>query len=241
MPDAIDHPVFGRLIPDQWNEDLLCFREFPSLRKLCSNDPQELMRDVQPAHRKPIENWKDQPPQLAKICRNFEVIAVLQAMGVYEVTVVMGERAEPSAEQAAAYRYFGEHEEAICENICDALFRYYSLAREQEPDWFDDGDGPHVTTPEELFPLVRFDGFSVRRAHCGGKSLLSLGWDPDWDPEHGLRMGVWRDQVFSVGEEDILDTLDDPEYGLWKPEAMTDAEREVLQQLQAAIVFEDDG
>lgn len=237
---AIDHLVFGRLVPDQWNSSLMCFREFPYLRKLCQEDPEQAIQSVSPQHRELVENWRDQPPRLAKICRRSDVHEALRAWGVYEVSVPVAGDAGPSPEQAAAYRFFEEHEEAICDNACDALLRYYQVARADDEIWFDQNDCPEIATREELFPLVRFDGFSIARSHSEGLSLLILSWNPDWDMEHGLRMAVWRDQVVAIGLDEIYEILEVADEALWSPARMTDAERAALKQFQAGVVVAED-
>jgi hypothetical protein len=236
----IDHPAFGRLIPDQWGDDLMCFREFPYLRKLSTADSAQALKEVSQTHRELVENWRDQPVKLAKICRNWGVGEALQAMGVYEVTVPLDGAAEPSQEQASAYRFFGEHEEAICNNACNALLRYYQVARETDEDWFEDNECPKAATLEELFPLVRFDGLSISRSHCEGLSVLFLEWGPDWDVEHGLRMAVWRDQVVGIGLDEVYELVELVDEAVWNTAQMTDAERIALKQLQAGVVMVDE-
>jgi hypothetical protein len=239
MPKPINHPVFGRMIPDQWNLGLMFFREFRFLSPFRPADPDEALRQLDPAHRRQVVKWKEQPAKLAKICRHSDVHAALQSLGVYEVSVAMDGRDEPSAEQSAAYEFFEQNEETVCRNLCDALLRYYPVARAEDEHWFDNADCPQIGTLDELTPLIRFDGFSVARTHCEGLSVLSFGWDPDWDPEHGLTTSVWRDQVVAigVGVEEMFHMAD---FAVWNPARMTPQERQSFEQLRKGVVVPED-
>ena len=65
-------------------------------------------------------------------------------------------------------------------------------------------------------------------------SALRLGWDPDWDPDHGLVMAGFQDQVLALGTDDVDELLHAPDetdgYGVWGPKSMTEAERSTLRQ-----------
>lgn len=239
MPKPINHPFFGRLIPDQWNQHLMFFREFPFLQRFRPGDPDEATRQLAPAHRKQVDNWKKQPAKLAEICRNSDVHFALQSRGVYEVSVAMNGRNEPAAEQSAAYEFYEQHEETICRNVCDALLRYYPDARAQDEHWFDNADCPEIGSLDELTPLIRFDGFSVSRTHCEGLAVLSFGWDPDWDPEHGLTTSVWRDQVVSIGLG-VAEMLHMADFAVWNPTRMNPEERQAFEQLRTGVVVPED-
>lgn len=242
MPQAIDHPVFGRLV---WNADLMCFREFPEMRIFYRDrrgDTEWARSSLSDEERQLVENWRDQPPRLAKICRNSNVYSALQSYGVYEVSVELGERGrEPIEPQAAAYQYFEQNEGQICRNACEALLRYYHVARSLDPDWFEFNDCPECDSIEELTKLVEFDGISISQAHAGGLSTVRLAWRPDWDMEHGLGMTLWRDQVVCIGADvDVEEMADEPDYYVWGRAQMKDQERAALDELLRDLVLPDD-
>ena len=235
MPSPIDHPLFGRMVPDQWNQDLLTFREFPHMRPFWVADRDRTLAGLASPHRQWVENWQEHVDELSQVCRNGDVHAGLQSLGVYELSLEVPKgTGEPSEPQAAAYRYFNENEQRICENVVDALLRYYRVAREELPDWFEDGDYPDNPTAEQLGRLLAFDGFCIRRCSADGMSPLRLAWDPDWDPEHGLVMAVFRDRVLAIGTDDVEDFLCGPDeaslYGIWGPKHMTESERSTLHE-----------
>ncbi|MBT6153145.1 MAG: hypothetical protein HOL01_17425 [Planctomycetaceae bacterium] len=236
MPSPIQHPVLGNLVPDQWNDELLTFREFPHMKPFWYPDRDRALTNLEQNQRQWVENWRDHTADLSPVCRDGLVHAALQSFGVYEVTlrVTEDDGGVPIEPQVAAYRYFSEHEERICRNVSDALLRYYRLCRKVCPDWFDDEDYPDDPTIEQLGRLVAFDGFSITRCSSGGMSALRLGWDPDWDPEHGLVMAVFQDQVLALGTDDVDELLHAPDetdgYGVWGPKSMTEAERSTLRQ-----------
>lgn len=235
MVKPLDHPVFGRLVPDRWKEDLLTFREFPHLKALRPPDPEEQLRRVGKKKRAWVQDWRNHGAELAKVCRDVEVLTALQSLGVYEVSVAVGKDGLPSAEQAATYRHFLDEEETICRNVQDALLRYYRHVRRAMPDWFEGDDYPEGRTIEELAGRLGFDGIGIGRKHAHGTCLLTMGWDPAWDPEHGLQTTLYRGQVVEIGPsgESMLD-LDPEDYAacgftLWGPDRMNEAEKEALR------------
>jgi hypothetical protein len=236
MPSPIHHPVFGHLVPDQWDRGLLTFRQFPHMKQFWHADPAGTISRLSAEEREWVTHWDRHAARLARVCRNFDVLAGLQSLGVYEVSVGVRKDGAPSAEQAATYQMFLDREEAVCRNVIDALLRYYRHARQALPDWFRDEDYPEGKTAEELSGLLRFDGIGIRRRPVNGICPITLGWDPDWDPEHGLVMAVYRDQVLEFGSSGELMVLEDPQeylanpYLVWGPDQMNDAERAALRE-----------
>jgi hypothetical protein len=132
-------------------------------------------------------------------------------LGVCELSVeVPKETGKPSEPQVAAYRYYNENEQRICENVVDTLLRYYRVAREELPDWFEGDDYPPNPTAEHLGRFIALDGFGIRRCSADGMSPLRLAWHPKWDSEHGLLMVVFRDRVLAIGTDDVEDFLCGP-------------------------------
>ncbi len=234
MPSPLQHPVLGQLVPDQWNDELVTFRQFPHMQPFWTAGSDEILGDLSPQHRQYVQDYRNHIAELSPICRNMDVHSALQSLGVYEISIRV-DGADISTPQAAAYEYFCTHEEKICRNVTDALLRYYRVARQRLSDWFDDDDDyPDDPTSEMLGKIIRFDGFTIVRCSANGIAPLRLAWDPDWDLEHGLLMAVYKDEVLAIGSDDVDDFLDDPtvssEYGIWTSEDMTDSERTMLQQ-----------
>lgn len=232
MLSVLQHPVLGKLVPDQWGDELVTFRQFPHMRPFWHPARDEL--ELEPEHRKYVEDYQNHIEELAPICRNGDVHSALQSLGVYELSVQTN---EPSiaAQQVAAYEYFSANEQVVCQNIVNAAVRYYHVARQRMEDWFDDDDEyPDALTEKTIGGVISFDGFSIRQCSADGVAPLRLAWAPDWDPEHGLLMAVYKDQVLAIGSDDVDDFLSDPaeesEYAIWTTEDMTPAERAMRQQ-----------
>ncbi|MCA8996643.1 MAG: hypothetical protein KDA80_06655, partial [Planctomycetaceae bacterium] len=195
----IQHPVFGRLIPDQTGEELLCFRQFPGLKPFWLDHSSQLLGDLEPGHRKLVKQWHDQPEGLAKICRNFDVLAALQSLGVFEVGIALEPGAnKPNDCQVETYRGFIDREAEVCENICRELVNYVSHLRKKEPAVFEAiGQSPQhneVFSLDEISEFVRFDGLTMTTEMVDGLATIGIGWDVDWDIEHGLQMVLHQDQ-----------------------------------------------
>lgn len=235
MLSPIRHPVFGTLVPDQWDTNLLTFRQFPEMKLFWHPDPDNAVRCLEDRERAWVQDWQRHTAELARVCRNGDVHSALQSLGVYEVTVQAGKDGQPSPEQVATYQFFLQHEAAFCRNMLDALLRYYRHARDAAPDWFGD-DFPNANTVEELAPLVRFDGIGIGRRPANGFCVVSTGWDPDWDPEHGLQMIHYRDQVLEIAPSGESLLLNAPEeyltfpYSIWGPGRLNEAERAALNE-----------
>lgn len=232
MKPIINYPVFGTLVPDQWNEDLLTFREFSCLRAFWHPDREAcLSSSYLPAnHRQWVEDWQAHTAELSNVCRNAPVHAALQSLGVYEVSVAVDGNDVPAASQEAAFRYICDHEQETFDNVLDALHRYYRFARENLSDWFDE-DYPDDPTLEQLACHLDFDGVLISRSSSNELSALRLAWDPSWDPEHGFLMAVYKSQVIAIGTDDVDDVLQSPAEtaeaaweGMWGREQMTAAE-----------------
>lgn len=216
MAKATEHPAFGRLIPDQLGEDLMCFRKFSHLRTFWHPDSPRQLRDLEPPHRELVKKWETQPGELPQHCRNFDVLAALQSLGVYEVGIaapLSSEQADspassaavsfPTPAQVAAWEDFTQHEQHYCERACDALLRYYRHLREITPDLFsDEADCPENPQQiEDLQTCVRFDGLTLAPEVVPNLSTISFGWDVDWDMEHGLQMLFHNREVIAIGND----------------------------------------
>lgn len=239
---AITHPVVGRLVPDEWEESLLCFREIPPLKQFVAGLSADALNHLDDNERKLVESWKEVPGKLVKHCRENQIFDGLRALGVFEVAFEKIRNGTPSEEQVAAYQNFQEHQVRICGNVAEALLRYYRVARTSEEEWFDDNDCPEAASVDELAALAALDSVSFTKHHCEGLSILLLSWQVDWDVEHGLSMAVWKDQVVGIGMEDIYDLsdLEQADFLVWNRSHMTESEREHLARVSESIGEPDD-
>ena len=242
MLAPLQHPVLGSLAPDQWNLGLLKFRQFPHWKLFWPADSAEALARLDAKERQWVVNCQQHGTELARVCRNAHVHRALQSLGVYEVSLRVGKNGEPTPAHVATYQWFCDHEESICRNVQDALLRYYRHARATTPDWFVNDDYPDATTIEELAPWVTFDGFGIGRRASQGLCPITFGWNPAWDPEHGLQMTLYRDQVLEIGQAGESLLLQSPElyaaasFLMWGPEQLNEAERKVLEEFLAGYV-----
>lgn len=213
MAKTTQHPVFGKLIPDQFGEELMFFRQFPAMKPFWHVDSKKQLQDLEPSHRALVKKWDTQPGELPQVCRNYDVLAALQSLGVYEVGLLAaGDNDDvPTAAQVQTWQEFLDQEEFICERACSALLRYYRHLREDHAAVFEgEADCPALAeSPADLVSCVRFDGMSLSPELIPGLSSISFGWDVDWDMERGLQMILHRRQVIAVGNslfgpEDVL-------------------------------------
>ncbi len=177
-------------------------------------DSKKQLQDLEPKHRELVKKWDEQPGELPQICRNFDVLAALQSLGVYEVGLSPEDQEDatiPSEAQVASWEFFVANEQEICARSCDAILRYYIQLRRAEPEWFEEEDDcpESPESIEDLTSCVRFDGMNLSPEVIPGLSSISFGWDVDWDMEHGLQMILHEGQVIAIGNdlyspEDIL-------------------------------------
>ncbi|MEW4488512.1 hypothetical protein AB1L42_10550 [Thalassoglobus sp. JC818] len=206
MASKLEHPVLGQLIPDQYGDRLMKFRKFEFMQPLWHPDSKKQLEDLEQKDRELVKKWETQPGALPQVCRNFDVHSALQSLGVYELGIGQSEDSddsEPSAEQVAAYEHFVENEQAICEEVFETLVRYYNFLREWAPDWFvDETDCPETADSiDDLATCVRFDGMDLSHESVGGMATICMGWDVDWDMEHGLQMICQNGKIIAVGND----------------------------------------
>ncbi len=214
MAKTTTHPILGRLIPDQWGDELMFFRKFPHMETFWHPDSQKQLEDLELKHRDLVKKWELQPGGLPEFCRNYDVAAALQSLGVFEVGISNDEEpdvASPTAAQVSAWEDFVQHEEQICLNACDALVRYFNFLRSSAPQLFEQEDDCPETAEciADLQNCVRFDGMNLSPEVISGLSTISFGWDVDWDMEHGLQTIFHEGEVIAIGNdlyspEDIL-------------------------------------
>lgn len=220
----IDHPVLGRLVPNLWNNGLICFRQIPSMAGFAPEHARQQLGTLDYEDRQLVESWQNRPEKLVRRCREFAIFDSLRGLGVFEITFgrTIGE------EQVAAWSYFQKHEARICANIEDAMLRYYRVKRERDQHWFDQFDCPEVEMAAELGPLATLDGVGFSDHSCEDLAVMKLSWKVDWDIEHGFSMLVWKDQVIGINLETLSDILSPESFEnyVWNSSLMTDLELE---------------
>ena len=88
-------------------------------------------------------------------------------------------------------------------------------------------------------PRISIAAVTIHRRAAHGVCPISLGWDPDWDPEHGLMMVLYRDQVLDIGMAGESLLLGAPEeyltagFAVWGPDQLNAAERAALDAFVA--------
>jgi hypothetical protein len=105
---VIHHPVFGPVVRDQWDTGLLTFREFPHVRVFWHPNREETVGQLSAEHRQWVTNRSRYVAELSSVCRNFGVRAALQSLGVYEATIAVPKRGEPTAAQ------YGSKSSGVC-------------------------------------------------------------------------------------------------------------------------------
>lgn len=239
---AIHHPVLGHLVPDQWGDTLMCFREIPELKRFTPSDRESTFKRLSHEDQQLVKDWPKTPEKLVKKCRDCEIFDSLRGLGVFEFAFKKTSTGEPSPEQVAGAQYFQDHRAQICENLAAAMLRYYCVARAEDEHWFDNFSCPALNSVEELGPLVPLDGITVTTRYCEGLPVLTIGWKPDWDMEHGLNMALWKNQVIGINFEDLFELASSSEsaYCLWNRSRMTPAERDALDQVAECLDDEED-
>jgi len=80
--ESCDHPVFGKMVNDQWDSDWTCLREFPAFASLCwaesARGRSGARGEVKVTER--VSHWREQEPQLVRD-RHFPVHAQLHHLG----------------------------------------------------------------------------------------------------------------------------------------------------------------
>lgn len=238
MAKTTSHPVLGRLIPDQWGDELMFFRKFPFMEIFWFPDSEKQLEDLELKHRDLVKKWDQQPGGLPEFCRNFDVMTALQSLGVFEVGISNEEDPEilpPTDAQVSAWEFFVEHEEQICRNACDSLVRYYNFFRKSDPQLFEEEDDcPEIAeTIKDLQSCIRFDGINFSPAAIPGLSTISFGWDVDWDMEHGLQTIFHEGEVIAIGNDlySPEDILSDSNFG---KKILTETEQAALKNFEVA-------
>src|SRR4051794_24286686 len=97
MPEALDDPLLGLLVLDDWGEHVT-LRKFPFLPEFARSDRYPAGDDL-PL----IADWQRHIPTLAPRAREFALRRGLHREGVFEVYVPFTKDGMPLAEQTAAF------------------------------------------------------------------------------------------------------------------------------------------
>jgi len=100
MLTAIQHPVVGLLVPDQWNQSLMTFRKFSAMKRFWYPDPEAAIALLTPQHQEWVRNWERHTAPLARVCRHSDVHSALQSLWVYEVHPGVDHEGQISPEKA---------------------------------------------------------------------------------------------------------------------------------------------
>ena len=110
-------------------------------------------------------------------------------------------QSEPSRAQVAALGFLLDHEEAICRNVMDAVLRWQKEARKSRRDAFE--DCPRVRSVTGLGEIVELTDVRITDVELDGVALVTVGFNCEWDVEHGFGLIVWKDTVLDEFQEEI--------------------------------------
>jgi len=113
----------------------------------------------------------------------------------------------PSPEQAAAYRYFTAHQEAIRDSILEAVFDEYPGYRAAYYADYDldesDTTLPALDRPEQLRNLIGLSNVLIHSVEREGVAYVGYEFGCAWEEEHGLGAMTHRNRVVKVGGADV--------------------------------------
>jgi hypothetical protein len=94
----------------------------------------------------------------------------------------------PSAEQASAFRYLLDHEEAVRDALVAAILEEYPAMRQRllADGFVDEPDLPDLEGPEQLRSHVGLSTVHVLPVVKDGAAYVGFEFGCTWDEEHGL-------------------------------------------------------
>ncbi len=108
-------------------------------------------------------------------------------------------RAEPTPEQAAAFRHLLVNEAAVADAVGAALVRYSNKV-----DYGLDDDSevkiPEVSDREHLRPLIGLSDVVILTAARDGVAYVGFGFGCAWDPEHATGVMTHLGRVVAIGQ-----------------------------------------
>jgi hypothetical protein len=108
----------------------------------------------------------------------------------------------PSKEQAIAYRYLLDHDEAIHQAILERIVAAYPDIRDKYGRHVDAADLPDVKRPADLEKLIGVSTVHVLRMADRGAAYVGFEFGCTWDIEHGLGIMTHKDRVLAMGGAD---------------------------------------
>lgn len=119
----------------------------------------------------------------------------------------------PSPEQAAAYQFLVEQQEAIRDSILQTIFDNYSEWQEQFG--YDEEEiekyMPNIERPDQLKSLMGLSTVRIFDTSKNGLAYVGFEFGCTWDDEHGLGAMTHANRVVEVGGADtaILEWIAD--------------------------------
>ena len=111
----------------------------------------------------------------------------------------------PSAEQANAFRYLLEHEDAIRDAIVAAALEDYPAIRDRlfKDGILDESEIPNLERPEDLKSHLGLSTVHVLQVAKNGAAYIGFEFGCTWDEEHGLGVMTHRDRIVELPEMGI--------------------------------------
>jgi len=116
------------------------------------------------------------------------------------------EPSPPAPEQANAFEYLVEQQDAMRDAILQAIFAEYPSMQDLYGDDAEDADEvmPDIENTEQLKAMIGLSIVHVRSPSDDGVSNIGFEFGCIWDEEHGLGVLTKAGQVVEVGQSDIL-------------------------------------
>ncbi len=114
----------------------------------------------------------------------------------------------PLPEQAEAFRFLLEHEEAVARSVLQAIFVKYlewrglALDDDFRDDEEEDDLMPEIERPEQLRSLIGLSNVHVLNVAKDGVAYTGFEFGCTWDEEHGLGVMTHRGRIIEVGGAD---------------------------------------
>jgi hypothetical protein len=106
----------------------------------------------------------------------------------------------PSAEQANAFQYLLDHEQAIRDALVPAIFEEYPVIRERllGQGLVDESDMPALERPEQLKSHIGLSTVHVLPVVKNDTAYVGFEFGCTWDDEHGLGVMTHRGRIVEL-------------------------------------------
>lgn len=151
---------------------------------------------------------------------NYEAVSstiVSDGLTYLNIMTPDGEQTSPAPEQAEAYQYLLQQQEAVRDSILATVFANYATWQEQYGYKGEEAQQfmPDIQRPEQLKPLIGLS--TVHFFNVAKDGMAYVGWlfGCTWDVEHGLGAMTHANRVVEVGGADaaILDWIAENDKG----------------------------